>query len=87
MTPNTKGQPSYIESATNPLVIKTAALKDRKARREQGQLLVEGRKCLEEAINAGCQIHHLFLREGEAEAFPSDHPSHNSSIPILVSEK
>ncbi|MEB3287040.1 MAG: RNA methyltransferase [Vampirovibrionales bacterium] len=49
-----------LESVQNPLVKATAALGQKKARQESGQLLVETRHPIEEAIKAGLVPKHYF---------------------------
>jgi TrmH family RNA methyltransferase len=55
-----------IDSAQNPHIKQTAALKDRKARRESGLLLVEGLHAIEEAARAGLVAISVFVQESAA---------------------
>lgn len=54
-----------ITSVNNELVKETAKLLQRKYRKEN--FLLEGIKCIEEAIEFGLEIEHLFVLEGSAE--------------------
>ena len=54
-----------ITSVNNELVKETAKLLQRKYRKEN--FLLEGIKCIEEAIEFGFEIEHLFVLEGSAE--------------------
>ena len=54
-----------ITSVNNDLVKETAKLLQRKYRKEN--FLIEGIKCIEEAIEYGLEIEHLFVLEGSAE--------------------
>lgn len=54
-----------ITSVNNELVKETAKLLQRKYRKEN--FLLEGIKCIEEAIEYGLKIEHLFVLEGSAE--------------------
>ena len=53
-----------ITSVNNDLVKETAKLLQRKYRDESGLFLLEGEKCIEEAINSGVEIINLFTEEG-----------------------
>ncbi len=53
-----------ITSVNNELVKETAKLQQRKYRDENGLFLLEGGKCIEEAIAYGIQIVNLFVLEG-----------------------
>lgn len=53
-----------ITSVTNDLVKETVKLQQRKYRDESGLFLLEGEKCIEEAIEYGIEIKHLFVSEG-----------------------
>lgn len=54
-----------ITSVNNELVKETAKLLQRKYRKER--FLLEGIKCIEEAIEYGLEIEHLFVLEGSAD--------------------
>lgn len=56
-----------ITSVNNDLVKETAKLLQRKYRDESGLFLLEGEKCIEEAIKFGIKIKHLFVIEGYSE--------------------
>lgn len=58
-----------ITSVSNELVKETAKLLQRKHRDEKGLFLLEGEKCIKEAIDSGLEIVHIFKEEGCAE-FP-----------------
>ena len=53
-----------ITSVNNDLVKEVAKLQQRKYREESGMFLLEGEKCVQEAIEYGIQIKHLFFLEG-----------------------
>lgn len=52
-----------ITSVNNDLVKETAKLLQRKYRDESGLFLLEGAKCIEEALESGLEIKHLFILE------------------------
>ena len=54
-----------ITSVNNELVKETAKLLQRKYRKTH--FLLEGIKCIEEAIESGLEIEHLFVLEGSSE--------------------
>lgn len=58
-----------ITSVSNELVKETAKLLQRKYRDEKGLFLLEGDKCIKEAIDSGLEIVHIFKEEGYTE-FP-----------------
>lgn len=63
-----------LTSKNNPLIKETAALKDKKARKEQGMFLVEGRKMAAECQNSDFEIDRVFVAEsytGE-NSFPQE---------------
>ena len=53
-----------ITSVSNQLIKDTAKLQDRKYRDDTGLFLLEGDKCIEEALVSGIEIKHLFVPEG-----------------------
>lgn len=53
-----------ITSVNNELVKETAKLQQRKYRDESGLFLLEGEKCIEEALEYGIEIKRLFVAEG-----------------------
>ena len=53
-----------ITSVNNDLIKETAKLQQRKYRDETGLFLLEGEKCIEEAIEYGIEIENLFVLEG-----------------------
>ena len=53
-----------ITSVNNDLVKEAAKLHQRKYRDESGLFLIEGEKCIEEAIDYGIKIEKLFVEEG-----------------------
>ena len=53
-----------ITSVNNDLVKATAKLLKNKYREETGLFLIEGEKCILEAINANIEIEHIFVLEG-----------------------
>lgn len=55
---------SKITSVNNEIVKETVKLQQRKYRDESGMFLLEGEKCIEEAILSGIKIEHLFVLEG-----------------------
>ncbi len=56
-----------ITSVNNDLVKETAKLLQRKYREESGLFLIEGEKCLEEAILSGVEIVNIFALEGTTD--------------------
>lgn len=58
-----------ITSVNNELIKETAKLLRGKFRDESGLFLLEGKKCIEEAIQSGLEIEHIFSTEG-FEEFP-----------------
>lgn len=58
-----------ITSVNNELIKETAKLLRGKYRDESGLFLLEGKKCIEEAIQSGLEIEHIFSTEG-FEEFP-----------------
>ena len=59
-----------LTSKNNPLVKETAALKEKKARKEQGMFLVEGRKMAVECQRSDFEIDRVFV----AESYVGDNP-------------
>ena len=53
-----------ITSLNNQLIKDTAKLTDKKYREETGLFLLEGEKCVEEAISSGIKIVNLFVLDG-----------------------
>lgn len=53
-----------ITSVNNELVKETAKLQQRKFRDESGLFLIEGDKAIEEAIESGIKIEHIFVIDG-----------------------
>ena len=53
-----------ITSVNNDIVKETAKLLQRKYRDEIGMFLLEGEKCIEEALHSGIEIERLFVQEG-----------------------
>ena len=52
-----------LTSKNNPLIKETAALKEKKARKETGLFLVEGRKMVTECLKSDFEIDRVFLSE------------------------
>ena len=52
-----------LTSKNNPLIKETAALKDKKARKQQGMFLVEGRKMAVECQRSDFEIDRVFVAE------------------------
>ena len=50
-----------LTSKNNPLIKETVALKEKKARKEYGMFLVEGRKMAKECLNSGFEIDRVFV--------------------------
>ena len=50
-----------ITSVNNDLVKEVVKLQQKKYRDKTGKFLLEGRKCVEEAISAGLEIEHVFI--------------------------
>ncbi len=59
----------YISSRTNPTLLKTASLKEKKYRDEQGAFLVEGWKLFEEAVISRLPITAVFVSEEKKESY------------------
>ena len=59
-----------LTSKNNPLIKETAALKDKKARKQQGMFLVEGRKMAVECQNSDFVIDRIFVAESYAGEIP-----------------
>lgn len=56
-----------ITSVNNDLVKETVKLQQRKYRDESGIFLLEGEKCIEEALESGIEIERIFVEEGYAK--------------------
>lgn len=61
-----------ITSVNNELVKEISKLQQRKYRDESGLFLLEGEKCIEEAIDYGIKIKHIFTIEGYNKFFEFD---------------
>ena len=59
-----------LTSKNNPLIKETAALKDKKARKQQGMFLVEGRKMAVECQRSDFEIDRVFV----AESYTGENP-------------
>lgn len=59
-----------LTSKNNPLIKETAALKDKKGRKQHGLFLVEGRKMLAECQKSDFVIERIFLAESYAGELP-----------------
>lgn len=59
-----------LTSKSNPLIKETAALKDKKARKQQGMFLVEGRKMAVECQNSDFEVDRVFV----AESYTGENP-------------
>ena len=59
-----------LTSKNNPLIKETAALKDKKARKHQGMVLVEGRKMAVECQRSDFEIDRVFV----AESYEGENP-------------
>ena len=59
-----------LTSKNNPLIKETAALKDKKARKQQGMFLVEGRKMAVECQNSDFVIDRVFVAESYTGEVP-----------------
>lgn len=59
-----------LTSLKNPKVAGWRALKDRRARRETGCFLVEGRKLVEEALASGFPVEAVLVDEGRVDELP-----------------
>lgn len=59
-----------LTSKNNPLIKETAALKDKKARKQQGMFLVEGRKMAVECQNSDFEIDRIFVAESYVGELP-----------------
>lgn len=56
-----------LTSRSNPTVVATAALKDKKFREREGLFLFEGFKLLDEAVRSGVELVRVFATENAAE--------------------
>ncbi len=70
-----------LTSKNNPLIKETASLKEKKARKELGLFLVEGRKMAIECQNSKMEIERVFVGEGYEGELPFD-----ESLIVRVSE-
>ena len=61
-----------LTSRNNPLIKETAALKEKKARKELGLFLVEGRKMAIECHKSGYEVERVFLSESYSGENPFD---------------
>ena len=61
-----------LTSKNNPLIKETAALKEKKGRREQGAFLVEGVKMVRECQKSGLEIEKIFLTPAFQENYSSE---------------
>lgn len=61
-----------LTSKNNPLIKETAALKEKKARKELGLFLVEGRKMAIECHKSGYEVERVFLAESYSGENPFD---------------
>lgn len=59
-----------LTSKNNPLIKETAALKDKKGRKQTGLFLVEGVKMLRECLQSELEIERVFLSEEYADELP-----------------
>ena len=59
-----------LTSKNNPLIKETAALKDKKARKQQGMFLVEGRKMAVECQSSDFEIDRIFVADSYAGELP-----------------
>ena len=53
-----------ITSVNNDIVKETVKLQQRKYRDESGLFLLEGEKCIEEALEFGIKLKHIFVLDG-----------------------
>lgn len=70
-----------LTSKNNPLVKETAALKDKKARKEHGLFLVEGYKMALECQKSALEIERVFVAESYRGELPACHEA-----PVYVSD-
>ena len=59
-----------ITSKNNPLIKETAALKEKKGRKQLGVFLVEGKKMAEECVRSDFTVERVFLAESYLEEVP-----------------
>lgn len=71
-----------LTSTNNPLVKKVQSLKLKKKRNEYGLFLIEGYKCVLEALNCGLKIENIFIGEN----FNKDLPGFSENLIYKVSE-
>ena len=58
-----------LTSVQNPTIKRIKALKDKKARETQGEMLVEGEKLMLEAADAGLKPSDVLIESSQAEKF------------------
>ena len=58
-----------ITSVNNELVKETVKLQQKKYRDAENKFLLEGKKCVEEAINAGLNIEYIFIKKEKINNF------------------
>ena len=63
------GQMTELTSVQNPTVKRVRALKDRKAREAQGEMLVEGEKLMREAAQCGLRPSDVFIECEQADRY------------------
>lgn len=75
-----------LSSLKNPKIIQWKALKDRKARRETGCFLVEGRKMVEEALASAFTVETVLVDETRTAEFilPADIPVYAMPTHVLA---
>ena len=77
-----------ITSRTNPLIIETAKLQDKKYRRQSGLFFFEGRKLFLDACQAGIPLENIFVTEDYLEKYRSELTHHVIiTLPPAVFEK
>jgi len=71
----------WITSRSNPAVVATAALKEKKFREKEHRFLLEGFKLLEEAVRSGVALERVFVTESAVKACAKIAP-HLEIIPV-----
>ena len=69
-----------ITSVNNELIKETAKLLQRKYRDEKGLFLLEGEKCIQEALASGLEIIHIFEIEGCKNFFSVENGNHGNLL-------
>ena len=72
--------PEYITSRSNPLIVETAKLFDKKYRDDLGEFLLEGRKLFLEAVSCRLSLTYVFVTEAYYEQYRKELSDFNLRI-------